>query len=307
VAAATKRRIKDGAALTDMVTLGDLRMDSDVQPRESINTALIGEYAEAMRNDEQFPNIIVYRDGDVLYLADGWHRVMAAKEAEKATLNAEIREGTKRDAILYSIGANTRHGLRPTNADKRRAVRRLLIDPEWSSWSDSVIADRAGVSQPFVSSLRNQMTGDDDEPKVRRVKTSDGREMDTTRIGRSRKRADEDETEEVEAPVATDEAQNGHAPVSLVLEADDDEDEDEDEVTTQVGDIETEEDEEATDTIEGFAKKFAAMMMEIGDHDPNEVFAAMDEDTLGDLADKWNDIIGQFDAYSGALEAALSE
>lgn len=32
----------------------------------------------------------------------------------------EVLRGTKRDAILYSVGANSTHGLRRTNADKRR-------------------------------------------------------------------------------------------------------------------------------------------------------------------------------------------
>lgn len=47
-----------------------------------------------------------------------------------------------RDAILYSCGANDRHGLRRTNEDKRRAVKKSLEDPEWSGWSSNKIAER---------------------------------------------------------------------------------------------------------------------------------------------------------------------
>jgi hypothetical protein len=65
-----------------------------------------------------------------------------------------VRAGTVRDAILFSLGANRAHGLRVTNADKRKAVGAMLADAEWSAWSDRKIADACGVSQPFVSGMR---------------------------------------------------------------------------------------------------------------------------------------------------------
>jgi hypothetical protein len=300
VAATTKtRRTKTtaGAVVKDLVSLDTLRMDSDVQPREAINTQVIGEYAESMRNGDTFPDIIVFHDAEAgeQYLADGWHRVLAAREASKATLNAEIRAGTKRDAVLYSISANTRHGLRPTNADKRRAVRRLLIDPEWSQWSDGVIAQRAGVSQPFVGTLRSKMSVEDEDSEPKRRKTADGRTMDTTSIGR-KKAEQEEEPETAEAEAST----NGHAPISLVLDDDDDQED--------AGAVEDDQDGATVEdgSVEAFAARFADVMLQLGDYKPGDVFAAMTEETRNALADKWDDIIGSFDACSGALEEALT-
>ena len=66
-----------------------------------------------------------------------------------------MRQGTRRDAVLHSVGANAQHGLRRTNADKRRAVETLLRDEEWSGWSDSEIARRCGVSHPTVAKVRD--------------------------------------------------------------------------------------------------------------------------------------------------------
>jgi ParB-like chromosome segregation protein Spo0J len=40
------------------------------------------------------------------YLADGFHRVAAAKSVNLEELPAEIRVGTKREAMLYACGAN---------------------------------------------------------------------------------------------------------------------------------------------------------------------------------------------------------
>jgi len=33
--------------------------------------------------------------------------------------------------LLYAVGSNATHGLRRSNADKRRAAQMLLEDPEW--------------------------------------------------------------------------------------------------------------------------------------------------------------------------------
>ena len=65
-----------------------------------------------------------------------------------------MRQGTQRDAILWSVGANASHGMRRTNQDKRRAVMRLLEDAEWKCWSDREIAERCAVTHPFVAELR---------------------------------------------------------------------------------------------------------------------------------------------------------
>jgi hypothetical protein len=62
------------------------------------------------------------------------------------------------DAVLFSVGANASHGLRRTNEDKRRAVTVLLTDLEWAKWGDMKVAKHAAVSQPFVSSLRKELS-----------------------------------------------------------------------------------------------------------------------------------------------------
>jgi hypothetical protein len=69
--------------------------------------------------------------------------------------------GTQRDAILYSDGANESHGLRRTNEDKRRAVMTLLtndlvrIDPDTGQpWSSRQIARRCNPSLTFVDKIK---------------------------------------------------------------------------------------------------------------------------------------------------------
>jgi hypothetical protein len=98
-------------------------------------------------------------------------------------LEAEIRRGTQRDAVKFSLGANNDHGLRRTNEDKHRAVLRAFEDAEWKTWTDGAIAELCAVSQAFVSSLRRASPQNDFD--VRR-KGLDGKEYSSPRASASR-------------------------------------------------------------------------------------------------------------------------
>lgn len=136
------------------VMLDSIRLDGGTQPRTSINEAAVAEYAEAYADGHALPELVVFFDGTDYWLADGFHRFHAARRAGLSELVVNLKQGTQREAILYSVGANATHGLRRTNDDKRKAVRTLLDDAEWSKLSDREIARRCCVTQPFVSSLR---------------------------------------------------------------------------------------------------------------------------------------------------------
>ena len=112
----------------------------------------------------------MFFDGKHRWLADGFHRYHAHKHAGAIEINADVRNGTKRDAVLFSVGANAvRIACGAQNADKRKAVETLLRDKEWSQWSDREIAESVGVTHPFVASIRerSQKTGNGREkPQV---------------------------------------------------------------------------------------------------------------------------------------------
>jgi hypothetical protein len=50
--------------------------------------------------------------------------------------------------------------LRRTQADKRRAVERLLKDPEWAQWSDRKIAEAAKIDHKTVGAIRRELAGE---------------------------------------------------------------------------------------------------------------------------------------------------
>jgi len=164
--------------------LTEIKVDGGLQSRAEINNQVIAEYTEVIRNGGKMPPVTVFFDGTKYHLADGWHRYFAHKEAGFADIEADIKDGTHRDAILYSVGANDAHGLRRSNEDKRKAVMTLLDDMEWSEWNDVEIAKVCGVSSMFVGKLR-KATLTDDAPTERKIKRGDTEyTMDTSKIGR---------------------------------------------------------------------------------------------------------------------------
>lgn len=194
---------------TTIVDIGELRLDGGTQSRAKLCEATIAEYAEQY-SSKTLPPIVVFYDGSEHWLADGFHRVHGAKKAGRSLLPAEVRQGSQRDAVLYSVGANATHGLPRTNADKRRAVELLLRDEEWSKRSDRWIAEKCGVSHNFVNVNRRALSSDDNASSTRTAK--DGREYPAQRkapeaapIQPQEREAKEEEPEESPVEVRVDE------------------------------------------------------------------------------------------------------
>jgi len=132
--------------------VSEIRLDYALQTRAAIDSAVVTEYAEAMSNGAFFPPIDVYKIGDHHVVADGFHRFQAHQHNGDATIPVIVHPGGRDAAIKHALKANDKHGLKRTNADKRRAVEIAL--KEFDDLSDSAIAQMCGVSQPFVGSLR---------------------------------------------------------------------------------------------------------------------------------------------------------
>lgn len=66
---------------TSEVKLASIRLDGGTQPRAELREDVIEDYAEAMRAGAVFPPVVVYFDGEAYWLADGFHRVKAARGA----------------------------------------------------------------------------------------------------------------------------------------------------------------------------------------------------------------------------------
>lgn len=165
------------------IKLEKIKVDGDLQVRDKIIEDAVREYADVIRNGGKMPPVTVFFDGKAYHLADGWHRYFAHKQAAFPEIEADVREGTRRDAILYAVSANDKHGLRRTNADKRRAVLVLLEDFEWSEWNNTKIAEVCGVSATFVDKIRKEMNTV--TPTTRKVSRGGVEyEMDISKMGK---------------------------------------------------------------------------------------------------------------------------
>lgn len=92
-------------------------LDLSLQTRCGTDLETIQNYAEAMADGAQFPDVTVFTDGRHNWLADGFHRVEAARRIGRTTIAADVRKGTEDDAVVFGGTANNKQGKRPTRAD----------------------------------------------------------------------------------------------------------------------------------------------------------------------------------------------
>jgi len=137
------------------IKLDEIIIDGGTQTRAALNEDTISDYAEAMTEGAKFPTVVVFASGTAYLLADGFHRFMAARRCGWLDIDCNVKTGSKLDAIKYALGANNVHGLRRTNADKRRGVEIAL--KEFGKLSDQAIADMCGVGRNYVLDIRHEI------------------------------------------------------------------------------------------------------------------------------------------------------
>jgi hypothetical protein len=162
--------------------LDQLRLDGETQPRAELNCATIDDYAEELANGAEFPPAEAMFDGSHYWLWSGFHRYHGHKKAGRKTIMVRVTTGTLDDARWLALGTNKDHGLRRSNADKRRAAERALaMRPEMSN---RAIAEWVGVSYELVNDVRKALTESVSQPSTRQGR--DGRNINTGNIGQSR-------------------------------------------------------------------------------------------------------------------------
>ena len=128
--------------------------DAGTQSRLSIHEETVEDYADVIRDsngDWPFPAVDVFHDGSQYVVADGFHRVMGAQRAKRASIPCTVHKGTIRDARIYAMTANDRHGLRMNRADKRACVEWLLDNG--GKMTQAAIAEAAGVTSRLVKMI----------------------------------------------------------------------------------------------------------------------------------------------------------
>ena len=131
-------------------------LDLSLQTRAGTDAETINTYAEAMADGAHFPEVTVFTDGTRYWLADGFHRVMAAKQNGKATISADVRKGTEDDAVVFGGTANNKQGKRPTRADVQHFLQMVWDRREaifGGTPTGGNMAEKCGVSRPTGESF----------------------------------------------------------------------------------------------------------------------------------------------------------
>lgn len=166
------------------ILLAKVRTDGGTQHRAFTDQETVDRYKEDMLDGCVFPPIDVFFDGKHYWLADGFHRVMAAHELAAKTFPARVFQGTLDDAILYAMGCNSHHGKPRSIADKRRCVRVLLEDPKWQDRTDQWVAETVKVSPQLVYAMRKELKIE--KSPIRKAKN--GKLIDTSKCGTHQKK-----------------------------------------------------------------------------------------------------------------------
>ena len=58
----------------ELLRIDQLRGDGETRPRAVMDPDVVVEYADAMRQGENFPPVTVFYDGENYWLAHGFHR-----------------------------------------------------------------------------------------------------------------------------------------------------------------------------------------------------------------------------------------
>jgi FtsZ-binding cell division protein ZapB len=165
--------------VTEKINIEAIILDSRLQSRVKTDENMIDEFVESMEQGDVFPPVQIYLvDETDYYLVDGWHRVLACKKLGYEDIDCVIKEGTWREAKWASFAANKQHGLRPSRADRRKQLGECLHDPEWSAYSDNMIAKHCGCSRGLVLQMRKELKIEKSDV----VKTVSGGKVSTTNI-----------------------------------------------------------------------------------------------------------------------------
>jgi ParB-like nuclease domain len=156
---------------TQSVSLDLIDIYGGTQTRVTTNEEAIESYAEEMTRGVVFPPINLYYDGATYWLADGFHRYLAAKRVAAPSIQAEVQPGGRLDALKHALGANATNGVYRTNADKRNAATIAL--EEWTDRANPVIAEICRVSVELVRGCRQELTN---SGRIKRTETVIGRD-----------------------------------------------------------------------------------------------------------------------------------
>jgi hypothetical protein len=93
----------------EMLSVAELLADPRIGGAVHLDGDRVDRYAAIL---DQLPPIVAFRTEDGLILADGYHRVAAARKAGVDIIPAEVRDGSRREVLQFAVSKGAeQHGL----------------------------------------------------------------------------------------------------------------------------------------------------------------------------------------------------
>jgi len=143
--------------MSKIVFLQDVDFNGSPMVRHDIRRDAVSEYMESYKKDKtKMPNIVLFSDEKGRYLiADGMHRFLAMAQLKFKAFPAEVLSGNYESALSYALTANERHGLRRSQADRRRCIEAAI--KQWPAKSNLAIAGACDVDNHTVKAVRDEL------------------------------------------------------------------------------------------------------------------------------------------------------
>lgn len=134
-----------------------ISIDAGTQQRP-LDEDVLSRYMALMADGVDFPPIEIVSDGVNFWVWDGFHRIECIRRRGCKDIQAYVYEGTLRDAIWFSFGANKEHGLPRQKGVAKEIIKQILTDKKWSKQSLSAIAKHVGVTREYVSKTKAELS-----------------------------------------------------------------------------------------------------------------------------------------------------
>lgn len=149
------------------MAIAEISLDPRCQMREALDQYAVREYAERYRAGDEMPPVSVFKVRKAIVCVDGFHRIAGALAAGETFIEVEeVGKGTMAEAQWHALSVNHRHGVRRTNADKRKAVAAALENSIGQEQSSRAIAKQCGVSHNLVADMRKTWEAAQGTPEV---------------------------------------------------------------------------------------------------------------------------------------------
>jgi ParB-like nuclease domain len=96
----TSERLPEQSVGVPELEIARLIDETPVDPGAHLDHAKVARYAEML---DELPPVVVFKTEQGLLLVDGYHRVAAAQMLGRTTVAADLKAGTRSDALRYAV------------------------------------------------------------------------------------------------------------------------------------------------------------------------------------------------------------